>query len=417
MWLGLTLVMTININGEYTDAEIKTDCVDDTTIEQVQKLVNHEAFTNPVKVMPDAHAGAGAVIGFTMEMGDKVCPNTVGVDIGCGVRAERLNKKVTPRDFVKAVNKVVPMGKNVRGEPLCVANSNIEEICDKIGYSVDRALKSIGTLGGGNHFIELNEDSEGQQWITVHSGSRGFGFNISKYHQDRAIEYQKELNEDAFTAEELHYLTDGKVDYEKIREDYDGGKIEEIGNALTEKVLAETTVEDDDLAFLEGEDLREYVYDMSVAKDYAEVNRASMLRLIVDELGVETEYTIDSPHNFIDKFNIIRKGATPAREGQEGIVPFNMAEGCIIIEGKGDEDWNESAPHGAGRSMSRTVAKKQLTVNDFAKDMEGVFSVNINHDTLDEAPRAYKDTSIIKERIKESAKITDILKSVANVKA
>jgi len=411
--------MSITLNGNYTDAEIKTDHVDDTTIDQLQTLVNHEAFTNPVKVMPDAHAGAGAVIGFTMKVDDKVCPNTVGVDIGCGMYAVKLTETVEPRKFVIACNDVIPMGRNVHNEErdLLPIEDEVEKICDKIDYSFSRAKQSIGTLGGGNHFIELAEDEDENQWIVIHSGSRGFGFNVSQYHQEKAVEQCSSWDTSTLTEKEKEFVDDEQIDYESIRDAYSGKNIEQMIDRLNNK-RRESEQIDEDLAYLTGEDAAEYKHDMRIAQRYASLNRGEMMGEILYKLGVEAADSIQSPHNFISpKDNIVRKGATPAREGQRGIVPFNMADGSIIIKGKGNPDWNYSAPHGAGRVMSRNEAYDSISVTEFQQRMEDVFSININSDTLDEAPQAYKNISVIMDVIDETAEVVGRLTPVANVKA
>jgi RNA-splicing ligase RtcB len=483
---------TIEIEGEHTTAEIKTEAVDESCIEQVETLVDHEAFRNPVRVMPDAHAGAGAVIGFTMELGDRICPNTVGVDIGCGVAAVRLgdtdrlaDEFGSPerlRELDERIRTAVPLGRSTFGDEgypaqeyhlvddfpweRCEAKlSTLNEgwdgrpiespgygkeyflgLCDRLGYSPKRAIDSLGTLGGGNHFVEIARSEEtGAFWAVVHSGSRGIGLTIAEYWQeqahracdDRAATARARLAEvdSDFYRFDLDEVTDRNLlnwlqggmgeDWKAMDavaarfEDSDPDRIDEIHGRL--KAVTEAIHEEgdgDDLDYLEGADRHGYLRDMVFAQTYAAESRRVMTRAVADALDAAVEETIESTHNYIDfEDRVIRKGATRVHEGERAIVPFNMRDGAIIVRGKGADAWNRSAPHGAGRRGSRRWAHEEFSVAEFADEMDGVFSTSVSEATLDEAPMAYKHRDVVLDRIEETATVEETLTPVFNLKA
>lgn len=371
----------IVMKGKYNTANIMIDTIDETTKAQIQSFLNHPAFGNTyIAIMPDCHAGKGAVIGFTMKLNDYIIPNIVGVDIGCGMLAARFtdfNKKVEKLDgFIK---KHIPAGFNIHEISACSDSFNADELgrwTERIGMDYNRALLSIGTLGGGNHFIEAGEDSEGQTWITVHSGSRNFGLRIADHFQNRA-------------------------------------------KALLEKFFIRNEYRELEFLPLDTQDGQDYLTAVRFAQGYASENRKTMMRIISQFMESEPIETIESVHNFIGDDDIIRKGATPADEGRRVIIPFNMRDGIALCTGKGSSKYNFSAPHGAGRILSRSKARAQLSVSAFEKTMAdaGIYTTTATEETIDEAPDAYKDMNLIMENIRETVDVNTLIKPFYNFKA
>jgi len=484
-------VPTTRVEGKYTDAVIflPKEKIEDGAYNQVQQMINHPAFRNPVRVLSDMHQGAGAVIGFTMPLSNRVCPNTVGVDCGCGVYSFRLsNYGFDPKneenliEVDEQVREAVPMGREVHdwedenyhmgrdfpydafAEKWRTFTTNhldndidfgeyhpdefepnveyFKDLCSKVHYNPSRGSNSTGSLGQGNHFIEFGLDSDGELWVTVHSGSRGLGMAIAKYHQERA-ERLRNLQESRDALRELpeEYLNYVKfdltsvtdhdlltwlqggmgesfVDYEALKDEYagtdDAGKIEEIGDSL-KTAIPDHNGGQDDLAYLEGEEAVEYYVDLAFGQTYASENRKTMARLIAEALDATIVEEIESVHNYIDyEDGIIRKGATPAREGQDVIIPMNMAEGTFLARGKGNEEWNQSVAHGAGRVMSRTQAFEELNKEKHAEMMGETVATEL---PTDESPEAYKNVSLIREMIGPTVDIVDHLTPVLNLKA
>ncbi|MFC7188400.1 RtcB family protein [Halocatena marina] len=432
----------IEINGKHTDAVVQTpdghdDLLDDMAVEQIQKMVSHEAFQEPVAIMPDSHAGSGAVIGFTMPLGNRVCPNTIGVDIGCGVDAVNLGPlpEFDLREADKKIREAVPFGFEVHDKPIAgfrnmplepmddmlrhfsneidehishlgYGNFYIDDLLERVGYDKERAEQSIGTLGGGNHFIEISKsENTDDYWIVVHSGSRGLGLNIAQYWQNKATE---ERNGEMET-----------IDYEAIREGFEGKEIEREIERRKAILPDPEHVRDTDLDYLEGEEAHGYYIDMLFAQQYALLNRDKIIREITDALEARKKGRhIRSIHNYIDfSDGIMRKGAIKAQTGHHSVIPLNMRDGTLIVEGKGNEDWNYSAPHGAGRMMSRTRAFNELSVGQFSREMGGIFSTSVGQSTLDESPMAYKPASVIEMAIEPTAEVIDRLTPVLNCKA
>lgn len=453
------------IQGEETTATVMTTEYDENCGEQIQEMVNHPAFQNPVAVMPDCHYGSGAVIGFTMPIGDRVVPNTVGVDIGCGMFALNLGK---PRVFStgrkgeaervdEAIRNAVPMGRSVfdysdqdyhivddfpwekcqktlenfaEAQDLDISEFDgygkeyILETCKKVGYDSSRAINSLGTLGGGNHFIEISKSTRtGDYWTTVHSGSRGIGLKIALYWQEQATQRTTaRQNLSDVPEEHRQYLKDNwKPDSDAIRADFEGEAIQEKFNVLSqiiEEYGPNTADRNTDLDWLQGEEGTGYFIDMIFAQRYASESRKQMAHAVADVLGVAPQDSVESIHNFVDFTDgVIRKGATRAQDGERLIIPFNMRDGTIVCEGEGNAEWNYSAPHGAGRRMSRTKAFNELSFDEFQDEMSDIFSTSVTEETLDEAPMAYKDTAVIESVIEETADIVDRWEPVHNIKA
>lgn len=396
------------IKGKYNEAVVMTDNIEQECISQLTNLCNQEIFKDSkIRIMPDTHSGRGCVIGFTATIKDKIIPNLVGVDISCSISTYKLNvKEVDFQELDKVIYKYVPSGQSVRKQvsPLISQDlkDKIYQVCKDI-KSVDsykRDLLSIGSLGGGNHFLELNKDKDGYLWLSVHCGSRNFGRRICDYHQNKAINnYNKKI-------EEIKYKN--LMDIEpKERQKY-------IESFNLEKIPQ-------DLTYLENEDLDLYIEHMKVAEEFATINHKVIVDEICSHMGWKVEDSIFTHHNYIEFLGnremIIRKGAISAKKGERVIIPLNMKDGSIIGIGKGNDEWNQSAPHGAGRLYSRSKAKEVLSMDDFKNRMNGVWSSCISTNTLDEAPMAYKDMNVIVNAVKDTVEITDIIKPVYNFKA
>lgn len=363
------------INGNYNDAYVMIDVIDDTTKAQIQGFVNDPSFEGShIAIMPDCHAGAGSCIGFTMQMKDRIIPDVVGVDIGCGMLCAKYDiEDIDLKAFDAFVRNNIPSGFNLRDKPLYHGDT-FSSTANRVGAGTSKVLHALGTLGGGNHFIEVGRGSDNKIYVTIHSGSRNFGLKIAKYHGDAAKKLCR--NRPNFTG--IPYLE------------------------------------------VDSPEGRAYIEDQEIGVAYANINRMFMMDIIDAFFGWEYRgTTIESVHNFIDSQGMIRKGATPAHLGQDVILPFNMRDGLAICRGLGDAFYNFSAPHGAGRILSRTKAKAVLDVGAFKKEMEdaGVYTTTASAGTLDEAPGAYKDKDLILENIKDTVEVVEMVKPIYNFKA
>lgn len=404
----------IELNGKYNSARVYTDKLEPEVVSQVIELCNQEFCKgSKIAIMPDTHAGKGCVIGFTANLGDKVIPNIVGVDIGCGMTTVELGKiDIDLKKTDEVIHKYIPSGMEVH-EGRIIRFPKLQELyCYRDLKDTKRIERSIGTLGGGNHFIELDIDDEGNLYLVIHSGSRNLGKQVAEYYQDLAVD-----------------LCSGKADYyeqrEKIIDEYkkEGKKqlIQGALNELKQKYATCLPSYPKDLCFLTGVYRERYLHDMSICQEYAAMNRATMASIILGKLLVkklEDFNCFDTVHNYINfKDNIIRKGSISAYEGEKVIIPVNMRDGSILAVGKGNPDWNYSAPHGAGRIMSRSKARENLTLEEYKKSMEGIFTTSVNESTLDEAPMAYKPIDEIINNIQDTVEILKIIKPVYNFKA
>lgn len=393
----------IELKGKFNQAKVFTDNVDDVTIGQIIELCN-QGFTegNKIRIMPDTHAGAGCVIGTTMTITDKIVPNLVGVDIGCGMQVAVINKRKEEINFDKlddVIRKFVPSGYDIRDKAHRFANLvNLKDVIAP--FNVDRAEKSIGTLGGGNHFIELNEDTDGKVYIVIHSGSRNLGKQVAEHYQ--RIAYKELMN-----------VRDEKQELiEKLKRE---GRHLEIHAAL--RGIKKPKI-NKDLAFVEGQAFKNYMHDMTIAQLYATYNRKAMIDEIVSHMGWLITDQFTTIHNYIDMDNmILRKGAVSAQKDERIIVPINMRDGSLIALGKGNDDWNQSAPHGAGRLMSRTKAKENIKLEDFQNTMKDVWTTSVGTSTIDEAPMAYKPMDEIVTNTKDTMDIVHTIKPLYNFKA
>jgi RNA-splicing ligase RtcB len=365
----------IELQGQYNAAKLFTDTADQSAVQQIEHLLDQEFIAgSKIRVMPDAHAGIGCVIGMTMTIADKIVPNLVGVDIGCGMETVMLkDRRVDFAQLDKAVGQYIPSGFNIRAAPHSFSDE-IDLSALRCGRHIDfkRAVLSVGTLGGGNHFIELDKDDENRLYLVVHSGSRNLGKQVCDYYQNAAA---KSLG----------------------RADKDADRV---------------------LAYLEGPMFESYLHDMDIVQRYADLNRKAIVRELEKHVKFKIVEQFATVHNYIDLGSmILRKGAISAKAGERFLIPMNMRDGSLICTGKGNEDWNCSAPHGAGRLMSRSAAKESITLTQYEKAMKGIYSSTINRRTLDESPFAYKPTEEIVANIGETADIVKAIKPLYNFKA
>ncbi len=397
------------VQGLYNTAKIYTDIVEDVALKQIEKLCNQEYAKNSrIRIMPDVHAGAGCTIGTTMTIQDAVVPNLVGVDIGCGMETIKLrNKHLELEKLDKLIYRTIPSGFEIRKEPHKLnAEIDLTKLrCAEGGFvNIHRAQMSLGTLGGGNHFIEVDQDEEGVLYVVIHSGSRHLGLEVANFYQEEA--YQA-LNGNS------------KKDIKKLIQDYKkAGKDKEIEKAIRAlKVQIQTDIPKD-LAYCKGKLMEDYIHDMKIVQRFAMLNRKAMMDELIRGMKLKVEEEFTTIHNYIDTdAMILRKGAVSAQKGEKLLIPINMRDGSLICVGKGNEDWNFSAPHGAGRLMSRKKAKNSYTVSQFKKEMKGIFTTSVNAQTLDECPMAYKGMQDIIENIGETVEIEKVMKPIYNFKA
>lgn len=398
------------VTGKYGTAKIFTDLVEGEALKQVQTLMDCEFIKGQqVRMMPDIHAGAGCTVGTTIKLTEnRVCPNLVGVDIGCGMLYQSLDlNELDLKLLDMVIHEYIPSGFRIHDTPTSFYRNDYKDFIAPVDY--DNASKSLGTLGGGNHFIELDRDSYGKLAIVIHSGSRHLGLEVANYYQKKAIEY-------------CRHNTDYKAIRKKIIEEYKAqGREKEIGDAI-KNILPNNKDLPDDLCYLEDDLFSDYIHDMKLAQRYASDNRKAMLESILYKMDIDNYrlFGFESIHNYIDMNeypHILRKGATDASEGRWLLIPLNMRDGTLLCTGLGNEDWNYSAPHGAGRLMSRNVAKKTISIEDFRACMDGIYSTSVCESTLDEAPQAYKPANNILENIRDTVEVYDVLKPVYNFKA
>ena len=383
----------LEVKGKYNTAKVFTDNLEESGRVQIERLCDQPyAADSKIRMMPDVHAGAGCTIGTTMTISDKICPNLVGVDIGCGmetliIKADSpVSEKFDPERLDKCIRRNIPVGREIRSA------GHVHKFVDEIEFdkircrkaNIGNARRSLGTLGGGNHFIEADRDEAGNLYIVVHSGSRHLGLEVANYYQDMAW---KQLI---------------------------AALLPEIKNAVHTDVPQS-------LAYVEGQLFEDYINDMKILQKFALFNRKAMIDTISVGLRLDKHDIIDqftTIHNYIDTdAMILRKGSVRALKGEKLLIPINMRDGSLVCIGKGNEDWNYSAPHGAGRVMGRKEARYKLKMEDFEDSMKGVWSSTVCKDTIDEAPMAYKDMSEIVANIEPTAEIENIIKPIFNFKA
>lgn len=376
----------IEVKGKYNTAKVFTDNLESEALSQIMQLCNQKfAEGSIIRIMPDAHAGAGCTIGTTMTIKDKVVPNLVGVDIGCGIETIRLkNNDINLEKLDGIIHRYIPSGFDIRkNEHDYVEEVEFDRLACKNHVNIKRARLSVGTLGGGNHFIEVNRDKNGRLYLVVHSGSRHLGKQTAEYYQN------------------LGYR-------ELLKEGSAAGKYQKNGDEKISKQLA----------YVQGKNYQDYLNDMKIVQRYAAINRKAIVDEIVRRMELEVEEQFTTIHNYIDlEGMILRKGAISAKKGEKVLIPMNMRDGSLICIGKGNRDWNYSAPHGAGRLMSRTRAREVISLDEFEKTMEGIYSTTVNKSTLDECALAYKPMEEIISNINDTVEIVDIIKPIYNFKA
>ena len=394
------------------DLKIFSDIVEQEAINQIDHLLEQPAFQNcKVRIMPDVHSGKGCVIGFTADLGNKVIPNIVGVDIGCGMLTVKLGSDSIDFDRLdRTIREFVPSGREIHETPKTEFHETDYLFCLPHLKDIERIQCSIGTLGGGNHFIEVDKGQDGNLYLVIHTGSRNLGKQVAEYYQDLACRLTV-YNEGEYDAKRKTLI----AKYKRL------GKVRELPDAL-KKLKADAAEKvasvDRDLCYLEGEYRQQYLHDMKICQDYAKLNRKLIADTILEKMGISEIFRFETVHNYIDhRSNIARKGAISARRGELLLIPVSMKDGCILGQGKGNEDWNCSAPHGAGRLMSRSEAKKKLTVAEFAEEMTGIYTTCVSEETLDEAPMAYKPLESIVGNISDTVEVLEIIKPVYNFKA
>ncbi len=421
------------------DLKIFTNNIEDKAREQIDLLLEQEPFKDcKIRIMPDVHAGAGCVIGFTGNLGDKVIPNIVGVDIGCGMLCVELgNIDLNLEKLDKVIHEFVPSGMSVHEEQKYKFIEMDQLLCLNELRNKDSWLeKSMGTLGGGNHFIEVDIDEDDNKYLVIHTGSRNLGKQVAEIYQNKAIEY-------------CSYKEEMKQEIQDTIKEYkEQGRQREIQQALIDihKRYEGKTKLPKDLCYLEGQIRKDYLHDMKICQEFAKDNRLCIAKQIlcnyfevpyyrgtnslrlVEEVNYPSFITQDyikydfnyfqTIHNYIDfEDNIIRKGSIKANYGKKVIIPMNMRDGCIIGIGKGNDDWNQSAPHGAGRTMSRNMAKEKLSMKEYQDSMKDIYTTSVNEETIDEAPMVYKPMGEIIDYIKATVDVVKIIKPIYNFKA
>ncbi|MDR1705251.1 MAG: RtcB family protein [Clostridiales bacterium] len=393
----------IELRGKYNTAVVFTDNVESEAISQIINLLNQEFVKDSkIRIMPDTHAGAGCTIGTTMTVTDKIVPNLVGVDIGCGMETVMLaDEHVEPSKLDGVIHAHIPAGFDIRKtKHPYMKGLDLEKLKCVKHIDMNRAELSMGTLGGGNHFIELSRDGAGRIYLVAHSGSRYLGKQVAEHYQNTAA---RNLKDRSKTVSAL--IADLKAQ----------GREAEIQTEL--KKLGVPKI-DKNLAYVDGALFDHYLHDMAIVQRYAELNRQAIIREIVKRMDFTVADSFTTVHNYIDTDSmILRKGAISAKAGERVLIPINMRDGSLICVGKGNPDWNCSAPHGAGRLMSRSAAKASITLAEFERSMDGIYSTTVNKSTIDESPMAYKPMAEIIENIGDTVEVVDNIKPLYNFKA
>lgn len=389
----------LTIKGKYNEAQVYTDMLEDSTIGQIMSLCNQEfAKESQIRIMPDTHSGSGCVIGTTMTIKDKVVPNLVGVDIGCGLHVVKLKKSIKTNfdKLDRIIRTRIPSGSKSHDKRL------YEFELGEINAPIHKgwALRSLGTLGGGNHFIEVNEGIDGL-YLVIHSGSRILGKEIAEYHQEVAYQRLSQQRKELKIA-----ITEAK-------------KNGDAKQAIALQVAREAVKTPYELSYVTSDDLTKYLEDMKIAQAYAAMNRKIMAETIIKGMKWKKAVveSFDCPHNYIDlENNLLRKGAVSAKFGEKIIVPLNMKDGSILAKGKGNQDWNQSGPHGAGRLLSRSQAKAKISLESYQHSMKHVWTTSVSKKTIDEAPKAYKPMKQLMEDMKDTLEIQEVIRPLYNFK-
>ena len=397
----------IEIKGKVNTAICFAKVIEDVAIDQIQRMCDYPFTENSrIRIMPDVHAGKGCTIGTTMTVIDKAVPNVVGVDIGCGMYTVNLGNSEIDMEQMDAAAHFIPSGTDV-WEGRKERFNLLDLRCYRELKDVKRLERSLGTLGGGNHFIEIDQALDGTKYLVIHSGSRNLGKQVAEHYQQLAID-----------------LNQGKEDYctkrdALIAEYKAAGRRNEIQAALKELhwKAREATIPED-LCYVYGKYLEDYLHDVEICQKFARRSRELMAEIILGRLSLTALDAFHTIHNYIDTGEmILRKGAIAAHDGERVLIPINMRDGSVLAVGRGNPEWNYSAPHGAGRILSRTEAKETLDLEEYRREMVGVYTTSVNEKTLDEAPMAYKSLSDIIDVISESVDIIEVLKPIYNFKA
>ena len=388
------------------DLKIFTENVEPAALNQIYNLLSQPPFQeSKVRIMPDVHYGSGCVVGFTATLGGRVIPNVIGVDIGCGMLTVDLGKRDIDLAALDGfIHECIPAGSNLH------KNSSTTEFADRLYCAkelrdLERVYCSLGTLGGGNHFIEVDRDDDGNCYLIIHTGSRNLGLQVAKLYQQKAVTACKTAGDSA--KKEMHDLLMAQ------------GRVGDIPDALAEvsAKFAQRTKTPPEFCYFEGAETEAYIHDMRICQEFASRNRRKIADDILKHLGIVKAESFETLHNFIDEEGIVRKGAIPAHKGQKLLIPMNMRDGCLIVTGKGNPDWNFSAPHGAGRLISRGEAKELFTVEEYEQAMEGIFTTSANASTIDESPMAYKPADEIMKLIEPTVQIEKIIRPIYTFKA
>ena len=386
----------IKLQGKRNSAIVFADKIDKSTKTQISELLREEAYADSkIRIMPDTHSGKNVAVGTTMTVKNRIAPSLVGVDIGCGMEVVFLKEQELDLERLdKAIHALIPAGAKIHDFP--VTSFDFDTLHCKGNVNLERALRSIGTLGGGNHFIEVDRTEAGELVLVIHSGSRQLGSDVASYYGDQAYRYQC------------------KKQRKRVRQSYyddvdAGGFVSNKSSGSSVQVKRETAV-------LEGALLKEYLHDLDVVVSFADLNRQTIANLICDDMGLTVTDRFSCIHNYIDtEYMILRKGAISARHGERVIIPLNMRDGALL--GKGNPEWNFSAPHGAGRACTRTEAKYAFTVEEFKREMEGIYTTTATEGSIDECPMAYKSPSRIFEFIGETVSDYEVIKPIYNFKS
>lgn len=395
------------VTGSYNTAKVFTDVVEDSVLQQIKTLCD-QPFTQgaKIRVMPDVHAGAGCTIGTTMTITDAVVPNLVGVDIGCGMEVLKVrNKFIEVQKLDKLIHSTIPAGFHIRGKAHAFAEEiDLSELHCAARIDLGRAYRSLGTLGGGNHFIEADKDENGAVYLVIHSGSRHLGVEVANYYQNLAWQSLNSVPKDEIQKLIDRYKSEG-------REQEIQSAIEALNSGVGTDIPRQ-------LAYVSGPLFTSYIHDMKIVQHFAMLNRKAMMDDLIRGMKLKVDEQFTTIHNYIDtEHMILRKGAVSAQAGEKLIIPINMRDGCLICTGRGNPDWNYSAPHGAGRLMSRKQAKESFTVSAYLKEMQGIYSTSISSETLDECPMAYKRMEDIVDNIAPTVSIENVIKPMYNFKA
>lgn len=391
--------------------KIFTKNIEQEALNQIYTLIEQPSFQDcKVRIMPDVHAGTGCVIGFTADLGDKVIPNIVGVDIGCGMLCVQLSEKdIDLQKLDDIIHNYVPNGREVHDVRKVKFDKLKDLYCYRNLKDIKRIEKSIGTLGGGNHFIEIDEDEEQNKYLIIHSGSRNLGKQVADYYQNLAIETMQ--GKDKLLEMQENLITEYKSQ----------GKRKEIQSAIKElhKNFNPNPLKiPKELCYLTDKYREQYLHDMKICQEYAIENRATIADIILSLMNLSSEFSFETIHNYIEyKTNMVRKGAVSAKKDQMLLIPINMRDGCIVARGKGNDEWNQSAPHGAGRIMSRNKAREVVNFDDYKNSMNGIYTTSVNKETIDEAPMVYKSMKEIIDNIQDTVEIVKIIKPIYNFKA